>query len=81
MAPPSGLENRQLAPLWHRVGGLLFRHGEHFYNFEGLRDYKDKFDPVWRPKYLASPGGFVLPVILANVATLISGGMKGLVSK
>jgi phosphatidylglycerol lysyltransferase len=81
MAPLSGLENRQLAPLWHRVGGLLFRHGEHFYNFEGLRDYKDKFDPVWRPKYLASPGGFILPVILANVATLISGGMKGLVSK
>lgn len=81
MAPLSGLENRQLAPLWHRVGGLLFRHGEHFYNFEGLRDYKDKFDPEWRPKYLASPGGIALPMILANVATLISGGVKGLVAK
>jgi phosphatidylglycerol lysyltransferase len=81
VAPLSGLENRQLAPLWHRIGGLLFRHGEHFYNFEGLRDYKEKFDPQWRPKYLASPGGFALPVILANVATLISGGVKGLVAK
>lgn len=81
MAPLSGLENRQLAPLWHRAGGLLYRHGEHFYNFEGLRAYKDKFDPVWRPKYLASPGGLALPVILTNVATLISGGMKGLVGK
>ncbi|HTN75044.1 MAG TPA: bifunctional lysylphosphatidylglycerol flippase/synthetase MprF [Pirellulaceae bacterium] len=81
MAPLAGLENRQLAPLWHRVGGLLFRHGENFYNFEGLRDYKDKFDPVWRPKYLASPGGWALPIILANVATLISGGVKGLVAK
>ena len=81
MAPLSGLENRQLAPLWNRVGGLLFRHGEHFYNFEGLRAYKDKFDPHWRPKYLASPGGWILPVVLANVATLISGGVKGLVTK
>lgn len=81
MAPLAGLENHQLAPFWHKVGGMLFRHGENFYNFEGLRSYKDKFDPVWRPKYLASPGGLMLPLILANVATLISGGVKGLVTK
>jgi phosphatidylglycerol lysyltransferase len=28
----------------------------------GLRAYKDKFDPVWEPRYLASPAGFVLRV-------------------
>ena len=59
----------------------MFRHGEHFYNFQGLREYKDKFDPVWEPKFLASPGGFRLPVILTNLATLIAGGAKGLVAK
>jgi phosphatidylglycerol lysyltransferase len=81
MAPLSGLENRALAPLWNRLGAFVFRHGEHFYNFQGLRQYKEKFDPEWRPKYLASPGGLALPQIFANLATLISGGVKGVVAK
>ena len=79
MAPLSGLQNRTLAPLWNRAGALLYRHGEHFYNFRGLRSYKDKFDPRWEPRYLASPGGLVLPRILANTAALISGGLRGVV--
>lgn len=81
MAPLSGLESRALAPLWNRAGALVYKFGEHFYNFRGLRQYKDKFDPVWEPRYLASPGGFALPRILTNVATLISGGIGGLVRK
>ena len=81
MAPFSGLENRALAPLWNRLGAFVFRYGEHFYNFQGLRQYKEKFDPQWRPKYLASPGGLALPQIFANLATLISGGLKGVVAK
>jgi phosphatidylglycerol lysyltransferase len=81
MAPLSGLEDRALAPLWNRLGALVFRHGEHFYNFQGLRQYKGKFNPEWTPKYLASPGGLALPRILTNVATLISGGLKGVLGK
>ena len=81
MAPLSGLESRRLATKWNRFAGALFSHGEHFYNFQGLRRYKEKFDPVWQPRYLASPGGLVLPRILANVAALISGGLKGVVTK
>ena len=81
MAPMSGLENRTLAPLWSRAGSLLYRFGEHFYNFRGLRQYKEKFDPVWEPRYIASPGGLALPRILANVAALISGGLGGIVRK
>lgn len=81
MAPLSGIENRSLAPLWNRVGALLFSRGEPFYNFQGLRQYKEKFDPIWEPRYLASPGGLVLPRILTNVASLISGGLAGVVSK
>ncbi|MBS0375673.1 MAG: bifunctional lysylphosphatidylglycerol flippase/synthetase MprF [Proteobacteria bacterium] len=81
MAPLSGLENRALAPLWHRMGSFLYRHGESFYNFEGLRRYKEKFDPVWEPRYLASPGGLKLARVLLDVSTLISGGFKELISK
>ena len=81
MAPLAGLENRALAPLWHRLGSFLFRHGESFYNFEGLRKYKAKFDPVWEPRYMASPGGLHLPRVLLDVSTLISGGIKELITK
>ncbi|MEC3947520.1 bifunctional lysylphosphatidylglycerol flippase/synthetase MprF [Sphingobium sp. HWE2-09] len=45
MAPLSGLEARRLAPLWSRLGGLLYQHGNAFYGFEGLRAYKEKFSP------------------------------------
>jgi phosphatidylglycerol lysyltransferase len=81
MAPLSGLEAHALAPLWHRLGAFVFRYGEHFYNFQGLREYKEKFNPLWEPKYLASPGGVTLPRILINIGSLISGGLKGVVSK
>ena len=81
MAPLSGMTEHRLAPHWSRLGTLLFRHGEHFYNFQGLRRYKQKYDPVWEPRYLASPGGLSFPMALKNVATLISGGTAGLVRR
>lgn len=81
MAPLSGLERRALAPIWHRMGSFLFSHGESFYNFEGLRRYKEKFQPQWEPRYLASPRGLQLPRVLYDVSTLISGGLLGLVRK
>jgi phosphatidylglycerol lysyltransferase len=81
MAPLSGFEHHRLAPLWNRLGALLYRHGENFYNFRGLRAFKEKFDPVWEPRYLASPGGLALPLVLTQVASLISGGVTGVVAK
>ncbi len=81
MAPLSGLESHPLAPLWHRMGTLIFRHGEHFYNFEGLRACKQKFRPEWRAKYLAAPRGLGLPTVLLDVSALISGGLRGVLSR
>jgi len=81
MAPLSGMENHELAPIWNKLASLIYTRGEYFYNFQGLRKYKNKFDPVWEPKYLACPGGLALPRILANATTLISRGLKGVVSK
>jgi phosphatidylglycerol lysyltransferase len=81
MAPLAGLQNNEDVPLWSRFGTFLFRHGEHFYNFQGLRQYKAKFDPVWEPRYVASPAGIALPRILANISSLISGGLMGTIAK
>ncbi|MGB5054197.1 MAG: bifunctional lysylphosphatidylglycerol flippase/synthetase MprF, partial [Nitrospirales bacterium] len=81
MAPLSGLQNHPLSSVWNQIGTFIFRHGEHFYNFEGLRTYKEKFDPVWTPKYLAAPGGLALPRMLFDVAALVSGGTKEIFHK
>jgi len=81
MAPLSGLQNRRTAPLWSRFGAMVFGRGERFYNFRGLHRYKDKFDPEWEPRYIAVPGGIALPLALANVASLISGGLGGVVRR
>jgi phosphatidylglycerol lysyltransferase len=81
MAPLAGLPQRALAPLWARAAGFVYGHGEHLYNFCGLREYKNRFDPVWEPRYIASPGGLTLPFVFTNVATAVSGGLAGVFSK
>jgi len=81
MAPLSGLESHPLAPAWHRVGNFVFRHGEHFYGFEGLRRYKAKFDPTWEPRYLVARGGIALPRVLVEISVLVAGGMKELFAR
>jgi phosphatidylglycerol lysyltransferase len=82
MAPLAGLEQHTLATVWHKTGNLIFRYGDAFYNFEGLRHYKMKFHPVWRPRYLACPGGgLILPRVLLDVAKLISGGFRQVFTK
>lgn len=81
MAPLAGLSTRRMAPLWNRFGALVFGRGERFYNFQGLKRYKDKFDPDWEPRYMAVPRGIALPLILTNVASLIAGGLSGVVRR
>jgi phosphatidylglycerol lysyltransferase len=81
MAPLSGLEKHPLAPLWNKIGNTIFRFGNEFYNFDGLYQYKNKFDPVWLPRYLAAPAGLSMASALISVTTLISGKLKGVFAK
>ncbi len=81
MAPLSGLEEHALAPTWHKIGRMVTRYGEMFYPFEGLRKYKEKFLPVWRPRYLAAPHGLGMAGALLDVTALISGGVGKVLRK
>jgi len=81
MAPLSGLSDSAAAPIWHRVGRMVFDHGEWFYNFSGLRTFKAKFYPQWQPRYLVVSGGISPMLALADITVLISGGLKGVIGK
>ena len=72
LSPAADVEDRPLAPLWTRAMGMVFPHGDHFHSCAELRAFKQRFDPVWLPRYLASPGGLKLPQLLSDVTALIA---------
>lgn len=51
LAPLSGLERSRRAP--ERGLNLFYRYTSKWFAFRGLRRFKDKFDPIWHPTYLA----------------------------
>ncbi|OWY09329.1 hypothetical protein B6V73_19795 [Thioclava sp. JM3] len=81
LAPLAGLSDRVSARLTSRLGNLIYRHGGSFYNFEGLRRFKQKFRPDWRPRYVALPPGTSPYLALTEIALLISGGARNLFTK
>ena len=60
---------------------LTYRHGGAFYNFEGLRAFKQKFAPDWRPRYLALPPNVSPMRAMGDVALLIAGNARALIAK
>ncbi len=72
-APLAGLSERSAARSWDRFGRLIYRHGGTFQDFEGLRAFKQRFQPEWRPRYLALPPNVSPARAMRDVAQLISG--------
>lgn len=78
MAPLAGIRKKPLSSRWHLIAALLWEHGSPIYNFRGLRSFKNKFRPVWEPRYLAASGAAGPFISLADVAMLASGYKKRL---
>ncbi len=76
MAPLAGVAPMHGPTVWGLVARYVFEHGEDLYNFQGVRAFKEKFSPVWEPRYLAYPGGFALARALADVSALVAGGYR-----
>ncbi|HWF84498.1 MAG TPA: phosphatidylglycerol lysyltransferase domain-containing protein, partial [Vicinamibacterales bacterium] len=74
MAPLASVGRFQGAHARERLANLLFQHGETWYNFQGLRSYKAKFDPVWVPRYMAYQNAWEWPAAITNVSALVAGG-------
>lgn len=77
----SGLTDRALVPFWTKLAKTVYKKGNKFYNFQGLRRYKDKFNPRWEAKYLICYGGLSLPVVVGSLVTLTSRGTTGVFKK
>ena len=72
MAPLAGLTPHRSGRIWDRFGHIIYRRGGRFYNFEGLRAFKCKFDPDWFPHYLATSSGLPPLMPLTDAARLIA---------
>lgn len=81
MAPLSGFERSAAGSMWQRFGAFVYEHGETVYGFQGLRSFKEKFNPAWHPRYLAYQGALRLPRVLADVTALVAGGYRRIFSK
>ncbi|MBN8647557.1 MAG: bifunctional lysylphosphatidylglycerol flippase/synthetase MprF [Caulobacterales bacterium] len=75
LAPLSGLEPTKIAPAWAKIGNLIYHLGAEFYNFQGLRAYKQKFHPQWSPRYVAIEGRDTS--LLSALLAVVNLGSKG----
>lgn len=81
MTPLAGLNAARYAAPMGRLGARVFALGDGIYGFQGLRDYKAKFGPVWKPVFIAAPGHVSLPLALTGTALLTSGGLAGMLAR
>ncbi len=75
----SGIGERPADPAMEKALRYVFEHINRFYNFKGLHSYKDKYGPVWSPRYLSYPNVGNLPavgaaLIQANTGNDLLGG-------
>ncbi|WP_436024451.1 bifunctional lysylphosphatidylglycerol flippase/synthetase MprF [Trinickia sp. LjRoot230] len=73
VAPFSGVEPMPLGSPLHQLGSMVWRFGGRFYNFQGLRAFKGKFQPGWEPRYLAVSGWVSALVTLVDLSILAGG--------
>ncbi|WMP18763.1 phosphatidylglycerol lysyltransferase domain-containing protein [Thiothrix lacustris] len=81
VAPLAGVGESAWSRQEERLIRLVYQYGNHFYNFKGLRDYKNKFNPQWRSLYLAYPRRASLASILLDVTALVAGGYRQVLMK
>lgn len=70
----AGVGEQPNDPAAERVLHFIFEHVNQFYNFKGLHEFKEKFQPHWSPRYLIYPNlgalaGVWLAVVEANAGS------------
>lgn len=81
LAPLAGLVDVPAPSAVARLGAFVYARGGRFYNFEGLRAYKDKFDPLWQPAYIVAGNQWRAGAAAVAVAALTGGGVRRLLRR
>ncbi len=63
----SGVGETPGDPAVERAMHYIYEHINQFYNFKGLHEFKEKFHPIWSPRYLIYPGPDSLPPVTMAV--------------
>lgn len=71
MAPLSNVGENSNSHLREKLAHLVFKYGNNLYGFKGLRNYKNKFRPIWVSRYLAYEDLTLLPSSIIEVTRLI----------
>jgi phosphatidylglycerol lysyltransferase len=70
----SGIGQDPQDPVMERTLHYIYEHLNQFYNFKGLHEFKEKFNPSWSPRYLIYPGLATLPMLTIALIRADSGG-------
>lgn len=71
MAPLADVGARKGSRVSERAAALVYRHAERIYNYQGIRAYKTKFHPEWRPRYLGFQAPWQAPETIFLATLLI----------
>lgn len=72
----SGVGEHSEDPMVERALKFIYQNINRFYNFRGLHSFKEKFHPVWSPRYLIYPGAADLPAVsIALLRAHLGGGI------
>jgi phosphatidylglycerol lysyltransferase len=78
MAPLAAVGATHRARPVERLAHQFFLHGEAWYNYQGLRRFKERFHPAWEPRYLAYRRPWDWPFAVAATTQLVSGRWRAL---
>jgi len=68
LSPFSGMDVDPPRSPAERAMSLLYRRGTFLFRYTGLREFKEKFGPVWEPRYLIYASELQLPGVALAVA-------------
>jgi phosphatidylglycerol lysyltransferase len=78
MAPLLDTEESPLAPLKEKMAEILSPYTQ-VDSLQDIRQEKERYNPVWEPKYLAAAGNLPLPVAFNNIRSLVDKRTKDVV--
>ena len=69
----AGIGERPDDPAAERALHFIYERVDEPYDFKGLYDFKNKFHPIWSPRYLVYPGAASLPAVAMAIARAYTG--------